>query len=854
MEEITKLIEAIHQQYPWASQETMQEIVELFEKTDYKVGTQALKQLGLEVEQHASNIKKTNKHIKNANTILKSSGESMRGTLRSLERGDDPIEQFTGLLDGVAGGAEELAEGFKTVPGVGGLLGRGADFVTSNITVVTATLGAMGGVISNQEKSARAMIDFGMATRNLTDFDRLKTNAALVGQSFNELLQNTQGSTIMLANVDKDMLSANIKFSNMLVDVEKLSGAQGDFGFSVEELSTRFIEEADLMFQLRDLQTLDNTSRDKIWRNLAQSSTMATTLATLTGKDRSALLERRKEALEDVNFRLAMRQNEEYIVRNFGEAAIANLENTQGFLESQAAEISPTLAPMLQETFQRGFKNIQFGRNPITSANEELLGVLSLLPANQAQGILGTLEDMITGRIAPSELPSAVASIANTIENSPVQRAVDANTQNLQLIQSEVGTAQDRLRNITTQQFQDLQNQSVIATEGADDAIDAMDNLRIAFRSSLDTITPGFQGSTTALNFFSDGVDTLGGVITTVFPGLASYESRLERAKKEGEARARRSGRNRARVGSGAHTPTNPGRQAPATAETTPSTVDNTQPPQSGARSGRNRARSGSSAHTPAPVTSTSPDAASQVTTNTPPFTAGTGPIDPYSLIDDSGIQGKIRNDPIDPKLAQILANAAAVVSPDLSIQLTSGGQMGKSEAEAAGGRIGRDRRGSGSQAMFVNGEAVRTGSTRHDHGMAADMRLILDGKTIPHTHELARQFMQAAFAFGITSGSAGYMGPEVFHMDITEGGARTWSNPTSSFRQAMSTGLAMGQNENNVYQQRLAEITTPQTQLNSSTNNSEVTSDIARLEAELAETTSRVSSTMESHTAAGIR
>ena len=90
--------------------------------------------------------------------------------------------------------------------------------------------------------------------------------------------------------------------------------------------------------------------------------------------------------------------------------------------------------------------------------------------------------------------------------------------------------------------------------------------------------------------------------------------------------------------------------------------------------------------------------------------------------------------------------------------------------------------------------------------------------------------------------------------MDITEGGARTWSNPTSSFRQAMSTGLAMGQNENNVYQQRLAEITTPQTQLNSSTNNSEVTSDIARLETELAESTSRVSSAMESHTAAGIR
>ena len=127
-----------------------------------------------------------------------------------------------------------------------------------------------------------------------------------------------------------------------------------------------------------------------------------------------------------------------------------------------------------------------------------------------------------------------------------------------------------------------------------------------------------------------------------------------------------------------------------------------------------------------------------------------TGPEGPGTVIED--ISGKIRDKPISGYLKNFLSQAAAKIN--VTVVVTSGGQPS-----------------SGSQ---------RTGSHRHDHGMAADfmIRDNYSGKFVPITQgnkwsAFAREFRTVANAAGYTtSGGAahGYMGPDTAHFDIAAG------------------------------------------------------------------------------------
>ncbi|CCD96012.1 conserved hypothetical protein [Bradyrhizobium sp. ORS 375] len=107
---------------------------------------------------------------------------------------------------------------------------------------------------------------------------------------------------------------------------------------------------------------------------------------------------------------------------------------------------------------------------------------------------------------------------------------------------------------------------------------------------------------------------------------------------------------------------------------------------------------------------------------------------------------GAIRNQPISDELKRVLQAAAEAAGVD-TIRINSGGQ---------------DPPGPG---------ARRTGSTRHDHGRAADVQCVAGGTTLTFTDQSAPQailtFVTAAAAAGATGIGAGvgYMGNRTIHV-----------------------------------------------------------------------------------------
>ena len=141
----------------------------------------------------------------------------------------------------------------------------------------------------------------------------------------------------------------------------------------------------------------------------------------------------------------------------------------------------------------------------------------------------------------------------------------------------------------------------------------------------------------------------------------------------------------------------------------------------------------------------------------------------------------KIRGLPLTPKLDNIIRQISA--QSGYRIVVFSGGQMPKAEARAKGAVVK-------GKTWYVNGKAVRTGSTRHDGGYAADIQ-VFDGKTQLSSentshHPRLREFARLCKSLGIESfGSGpGYMGGD-HHIDIAFSsptpttGSRTWGTGT---------------------------------------------------------------------------
>lgn len=101
--------------------------------------------------------------------------------------------------------------------------------------------------------------------------------------------------------------------------------------------------------------------------------------------------------------------------------------------------------------------------------------------------------------------------------------------------------------------------------------------------------------------------------------------------------------------------------------------------------------------------------------------------------------QGKVRHLPVQPVVKSQIAAAAKATGDNIAIELVSGGQPTKEEAAAL-------------RAKGVKG-ALRTGSTRHDHGNAADIVLVVNGKRVlpSENPELYAKFFENAAAAGMT-------------------------------------------------------------------------------------------------------
>ena len=143
-------------------------------------------------------------------------------------------------------------------------------------------------------------------------------------------------------------------------------------------------------------------------------------------------------------------------------------------------------------------------------------------------------------------------------------------------------------------------------------------------------------------------------------------------------------------------------------------------------------------------------------------------------LIEDT--TGKIRNRPVHASLKRILTAAADLSGIDI-VRITSGGQLSIADAKAQGAKIVPGTK----KWKLPNGRIVRTGSTRHDNGKAADLLLEVGGRTQNFNSSSGRQFFEEFAEYSVALGSTGlgagvsYMGERTMHVGF--GNPAVWNS-----------------------------------------------------------------------------
>lgn len=901
----------IHQQYPWASEATAAQILAITGRVDYNDAINVLKVLGVDVQNTKTQAEKLSKNSRRVIKSVTDISDGLRQTVKVMERETDPLEATTELMSLANQAGQATGSAISDLVGRIPVLGRtvntfgrvGGAVVTGSIAIA----GIYGKLISEQEKTLRMMIDMGLAAGDLNLYDTMRSNAALTGQSLMEQAQHIRNASAMLANIDQNYFDSAYQLSNMLVQVEKDSALMGDFGYTVEQLSARFTEEANLMYLRNELNTLDYNTQRRIYQGFLDSSEMATALANITGMERSEILAKRKEQLESVDFLLAAQQNSAFVTQKYGQNAMSNIEAVQAYMETTAQNVSPTLAPLLQEMFERGFANVQFSENAVNASSEELLSVISLLPGDAQTELMALFQDMFTGQISENEIPDVMLRIGQIFENGPVHRQVDGLTQTFAQIQAEASTSQLNVETAGAQEFSNIMASTHPSAESADDIVDAMDDMRIAMRTTLDALEPGYDTSAAAVGTFNAALEMAGTAFSELFPSLDSFEDRQRRLREERENEAELNGRNNAR---------NPNTPRPTPTRTTSEGLD-VERQGGGPGSTRGSRRDTNQPSNLPPVRRSQPTATETIATLEAKEREGTitdsekallnelrlmeerrqsAPPPPQSVPDVGNAddednatrdaptdvpvgtvlngnasqaefvrhnnQGGYRNLPVSDELGQILANATASLGiPGLTVSIHSGGQR-SFESMPPGTRQNTNKsisRNHPSNAWITpSGEVWRLGSTRHDEGDAADLALHKDGSPLSIRDPIFLRWFEAVFALGATGGSARYMGDYSAHIDIQGTGAKTWSSPNASFVRSQDAGLSMADDENNIYRQRLREMSAPQVssveptpppspRVNTESGGDNTASEIASLEREAAETTARIAGKIES-------
>lgn len=533
------LIDSIFNMYPWATEETASRLAELSRSNNIKSTALAtaiaqvtnptdVKRIQSMIEDAVREVEHTEDAIKNASSQIKSQLKDARSALSGssgLESIAELTEAGTKALHRVTTGAADMVSGGNAVAGG---IARVAGFATGT-AVATAGLGTIfASLMSEQEKTVRAMIDFGLIVGDdalYTDLRSRVANFAMGVADYTSILETTKQ---MMTGVSGDVYSGQVQmldFLNNTIDDETLSR----FGYSPQEYAMQLSQEAAMLYRLNQINDLNSFDQRKVVDSFNTINSLSLFLANNLGMQRSQALALRQESRENLDMQLVMFQQAEYIQEQLGEQARTNITEANDLLYILMSQtVGDQLARETQQVMSNFVRDIQFDTSAVNNIPDDLMQTLQRISPEVAQEYISIIEDAGTGQITAEDMVLRYQRFARAIQQSTAKISPDDIGREATAIRAQVAMIPDSFFNITADTLEAglAETRDVVDTAGL--SVDQLGDISIAYRRAQNALTPGYETMGNLFGLITGSAQRFGEVWSDVF-GLEDFRTVEER-------------------------------------------------------------------------------------------------------------------------------------------------------------------------------------------------------------------------------------------------------------------------------------------------------------------------------------
>jgi len=524
---------------PWVSEDTLAKIAshKQTENSKLKAVYRSLTGVAFDSDAISKAYEESGDKLEVANNILVKMESGVKNLFSVTSRDTDPLEATAELMKMSVGAISDTVGGITSFTQFLGPKGAALSWVARGVAASGVAAVGVAAIyaklMSEQEKGLRQIIDYGGVVGDMSLYTKMRGSLVNVGMSMQEMSKIMTGNKAMLANMPGNLMETTMQFVKFAGKVESdTSKTMGDFGYNVEQQTARLMEEANLMYVTGQMQQFGEVTKEKIRKNFEQSSAMTTFLADKFGDQRSSLLALRNEAMTNIDFVTAMAMNGEYLAEKYGENAAENVRNTGANLKMLFSTVlGPQFGEQTENVFNNFLKDVNIDASVLNNMPKEMVNMLSALGPEVSSKFTNLLEQAGTGQISQPELVMRVQDLTKSIANAKPRYGDDPMIAQQNNLIAQARQAPEAFMELTKDQLDaGLENVKAL-TEQADSSIDAIDAARIAFRSAMHDLTPGYSVGAIAVSTFESSLKLVESALE--FLGIIPTDKKIPNIRKD---------------------------------------------------------------------------------------------------------------------------------------------------------------------------------------------------------------------------------------------------------------------------------------------------------------------------------
>ena len=263
---------------PWVSEDTLAKIAshKQTENSKLKAVYRSLTGVAFDSDAISKAYEESGDKLEVANNILVKMESGVKNLFSVTSRDTDPLEATAELMKMSVGAISDTVGAMVScvlLGPKGAALSWVAKGVAASGVAAVGVAAIYAKLMSEQEKGLRQIIDYGGVVGDMSLYTKMRGSLVNVGMSMQEMSKIMTGNKAMLANMPGNLMETTMQFVKFAGKVESdTSKTMGDFGYNVEQQTTRLMEEANLMYMTGQMQQFGEATKEKIRKNFEQSS------------------------------------------------------------------------------------------------------------------------------------------------------------------------------------------------------------------------------------------------------------------------------------------------------------------------------------------------------------------------------------------------------------------------------------------------------------------------------------------------------------------------------------------------------------------------------------------------------